>query len=76
MQLAQEEKMNFEAENGDDDQINSKEADDTAASSITHMLGQQDPLADFHKLEVMMINRHDFESWEGKKLKIFARFKL
>jgi hypothetical protein len=22
-----------------------------------------------------MLNRHEFESWEGKKLKIFAQFK-
>ena len=47
---------------------------DTLAASITHNLGQADPLADFHKLEVMMINRHDFESWESKKLKVFAKF--
>jgi len=32
-------------------------------------------LADFHKLEVMMINRNEFENWEQKKLKIFAQFK-
>ena len=50
------------------------EKDDTVASSITHKLGQSDPLADFHKLEVMMLNRHEFESWESKKLKIFAKF--
>jgi hypothetical protein len=49
--------------------------DDNAATSITHKLGQKDPLADFHKLEVMMVNRNEFETWEAKKLKIFAQFK-
>ena len=53
---------------------NAGENDEQVAASITHNLGQADPLADFHKLENMMINRHDFESWESKKLKVFARF--
>jgi len=32
-------------------------------------------LADFHKLENLMLNRTEFETWEAKKLKIFATFK-
>ena len=32
-------------------------------------------MADFHKLEVMMINRNEFENWEAKKLKVVAQFK-
>ena len=61
---------------GDDaEEVDAEENDDMAAATITHKLGQQDPLADFHKLEVMMLNRHEFEAWESKKLKIFARFK-
>ena len=57
------------------DEEEQAEEDDTAASSITHKLGQVDPLAELHKLEVMMINRNEFETWEAKKLKIFAQFK-
>ena len=52
-----------------------KDAND-AQATITHKLGQHDPLADFHKLEVMMLNRTEFETWDSKKLKIFAQFKL
>lgn len=59
----------------DIDEVDDEKNDDMAAATITHKLGQQDPLADFHKLEVMMLNRHEFEAWESKKLKIFARFK-
>ena len=58
------------------DGIQEKDGDDTAASSITHKLGQVDPLAELHKLETMMLNRHEFETWEAKKLKIFAQFKV
>jgi hypothetical protein len=61
----------------DDDveEIDAEDNDEMAAATITHKLGQQDPLADFHKLEVMMLNRHEFEAWESKKLKIFAKSK-
>ena len=55
---------------------NEDKGDEMAAATITHKLGQKDPLADFHKLEVMMLNRNEFETWESKKLKIFATFKL
>ena len=48
--------------------------DDKVAASITNKLGQADPLADFHKLEVQMLARNEFETWEQKKLKIFATF--
>lgn len=44
-------------------------------ATITHKLGVQDPLADFHKLESLMLSRSEFETWEAKKLKIFAQFK-
>lgn len=65
---------------GDDDQNDLKREDDgdednnddTLATTISHKLGQNDPLADFHKLEVQMLNREEFETWEAKKLKIFA----
>jgi hypothetical protein len=30
---------------------------DSAATTITHKLGQHDPLADFHKLENLMLSR-------------------
>ena len=48
---------------------------DSAATTISHKLGQHNPLEDFHKLEVMMLNREEFETWDQKKLKIFAQFK-
>ena len=64
----------FENENfGKDDEDNVP--DDKAGTTITHKLGQHDPLADFHKLENLMLNRTEFETWEAKKLKIFATFK-
>ena len=72
--LALEEGYPQAADEEDANEENPNNAD-TVATSITHNLGLSDPLADFHKLEVMMINRHDFESWEAKKLKIFAKFK-
>ena len=69
---------------GDDDRNDIKREDDgdednnddTLATTIPHKLGQNDPRADFHKLEGQMLNREEFETWEAKKLKIFAQFKL
>jgi len=58
------------------DNNNKGDEEDQAGATISHKLGQNDPLADFHKLEVMMLNRNEFESWESKKLKIFATFKI
>lgn len=48
----------------DQEQIGSGGADDSVAATITHKLGQSDPLADFHKLEVLMLNRNEFETWD------------
>jgi len=56
-------------ESEDEDEVAN---DDKVLSSITHKLGQSDPLADFHMLENMMLNRLEFETWEAKKIKIFA----
>ena len=61
-----------EDDSENEDEIIEGGEDASVAATITHKLGQADPLADFHKLEVMMLNRHEFESWEAKKLKIFA----
>lgn len=60
------------------DQAEAAEAKDVTdeKATISHKLGQHDPLADFHKLEVMMVNRNEFETWDSKKLKIFAQFKV
>ena len=59
----------FENEN-----LGNKADQEAAAATITHQLGQKDPLADFHKLEVMLLNRQGFETWDAKKLSIFATF--
>ena len=51
-------------ENEENEPQLNQQNEDSAATSITHKLGMKDPLADFHKLEVMMINRNEFENWE------------
>ena len=61
--------------NEDEQDQNADANGDSAAATITHKLGQNDPLADFHKLEVLMLSRNEFETWDQRKLKIFAQFK-
>ena len=61
-------------EDPDDEEVADGQ-DAAAAATISHKLGQHNPLEDFHKLEVMMLNREEFETWDQKKLKIFAQFK-
>ena len=75
--MRNEERENKLNESGEQivDKNNQGGEEDQAGATISHKLGQNDPLADFHKLEVMMLNRNEFESWESKKLKIFATFK-
>jgi len=69
--LASDEVIKNASDDSDNEKHNCDE-DDSAATTITHKLGQADPLADFHKLEFLMLSRQEFETWEAKKLKIFA----
>ena len=61
----------FKEENEDRDSDEEKPKEEEE-ETITHKLGEADPLADYHKLENLMLSRSEFESWEAKKLKIFA----
>jgi hypothetical protein len=73
-EAANEQPVIDEPDSDEEDQIDTAQ-NGGASATISHLLGQADPLADFHKLENLMLARTEFETWEQKKLRIFAAFK-